>query len=109
MTKDTFKQPMKVIRLWKHECERVFRDRLVSDTDLEKYDEFLNGTLKTWFKEEPLDQVQAIPNLFTSFMDHTSDDMPLYNQARHTQSAAQRSPCPAHIESMSEPRGSCMC
>lgn len=80
MTKDTYKASTKVVRLWKHECERVFRDRLVNQTDLDKYDDFLIATLKSWFKEEPLDQVQAVPNLFTSFIDATADDTPLYNQ-----------------------------
>lgn len=83
MTKDTYKVSTKVVRLWKHECERVFRDRLVNQTDLDKYDEFLIATLKNWFKEEPLDQVQAVPNLFTSFIDATADDTPLYNQVLH--------------------------
>ena len=80
MSKDYFKVTTKVVRLWLHECERVFRDRMVSDTDIEKYDEFVTATLKTAFKEEPLDQVTASPNLFSSFMDFTADDTPVYNQ-----------------------------
>jgi dynein heavy chain, axonemal len=80
MKTDTYKVPLKVIRLWRHECERVFRDRLVNQNDLEKYDEFLIATLKSVFKEEPLDQIQATPNLFTSFIDATADGAPLYNQ-----------------------------
>lgn len=80
MSKDQFKVTTKVVRLWLHECERVFRDRLVNDTDIEKYDEFVSAALKASFKEEPLDQVTAVPNLFTSFMDFTADDTPIYNQ-----------------------------
>jgi dynein heavy chain, axonemal len=80
MKSDVYKAPLKVIRLWKHECERVFRDRLVSQSDLDRYDEFLIATLKSSFKEEPMDQIQAAPNLFTSFIDATADGAPLYNQ-----------------------------
>lgn len=82
MAKDSFKSTTKVVRLWLHECERVFRDRLVSDTDIQKYDEFVSAVLKTSFKDEALDQVSESPNLFTSFMDFTADDTPIYNQVR---------------------------
>lgn len=80
MSKDCFKGTTKVVRLWLHECERVFRDRMVSDSDIEKYQEFVSAALKTAFKEEPLEQVIASPNLFSSFMDFTADDTPIYNQ-----------------------------
>jgi dynein heavy chain, axonemal len=88
MTKEQFKAPVKVARLWAHECERVFRDRLVNDHDLAKYDEMQTATLKAWFKEEPLAEVQAQPNLFTAFMDQSGDGAPLFNQARS---------CAAHL------------
>lgn len=68
MRKDTFKKSSKVVRLWKHECERVFKDRMVSLTDMEKYDDMMSGVIKNWFKEEPLDELNAQPNLFCSFM-----------------------------------------
>lgn len=80
MTKDLFKTTLKVVRVWVHECERVFRDRLVNETDLDKYDEMVTACLKNWFKEEALDQVQAKPNLFSAFMDVSADDTPLFNQ-----------------------------
>lgn len=82
MTKEQFKAPVKVARLWTHECERVFRDRLVSEADMAKYDDMQTAALKTWLKEEPLAEVQAAPNLFTSFMDQTADGTPVYSQAR---------------------------
>jgi hypothetical protein len=82
MTKDTFKSSTKVARLWKHECERVFRDRLVNESDMERYDEFVTATLKSNFKDEPMDQIVAEPNIFTSFIECTADETPLYNQVR---------------------------
>lgn len=80
MAKEQFKAPLKVARLWVHECERVFRDRLVNEHDLAKYDEMLGAALKTWFKEEPLADMTAAPNLFTAFMSASADDTPLYDQ-----------------------------
>ena len=37
MTSVEFKDPMQAVRLLMHECERVLSDRLVSDTDLAKF------------------------------------------------------------------------
>lgn len=82
MTKEQFKTSTKVVRLWTHECERVFRDRLVNEHDLGKYDDMLAATLKNWFKEENLAEVQAAPNLFTAFMEVGADEDPIYTQVR---------------------------
>ena len=38
--KQYYKDPLKVVRLWVHENERVFKDRLINETDLGKFDEF---------------------------------------------------------------------
>ena len=82
MRKDTFKTSTKAVRLWAHECERVFRDRLVCDADLERYDAMQTASLRAAFKEEDLAAVQAAPNLFTAFMDTSTDDTPVFNQVR---------------------------
>lgn len=68
MRKDTFKKSGKVVRLWKHECERVFKDRMVSLSDMDKYEDFVGGVVKNWFKEEPAEELNAQPNLYCSFM-----------------------------------------
>ena len=34
------------VRLWVHECERVFRDRMVCDADAAKFDEFRASVTK---------------------------------------------------------------
>lgn len=82
MRREVFKTGAKAVRLWAHECERVFRDRLVCDADLDRYDDMQAAALKAAFKEEDLEAVQARPNLFTAFMDTSADDTPLFNQAR---------------------------
>lgn len=38
--KEYYREPVKVARLWVHECERVFRDRMINEADMAKFDEF---------------------------------------------------------------------
>jgi dynein heavy chain, axonemal len=80
MTPQLFKSSVKVVRLWVHECERVLRDRLVNETDMGKYDEYVAAALKSWFKEEPAEQINVSPNLFAAFMDGGGDGATVYNQ-----------------------------
>jgi dynein heavy chain, axonemal len=40
MLKEYYREPLKVARLWVHECERVFRDRMVNESDMGKFDDF---------------------------------------------------------------------
>lgn len=40
MIKEYYREPIKAARLWVHECERVFRDRMINDADMVKFDEF---------------------------------------------------------------------
>jgi len=63
-------QPRQAVRLWVHECERVFRDRMVSDADAAKFDEFKAAVTKKYFEDLPggAAAVDARPLLFTSFM-----------------------------------------
>jgi hypothetical protein len=71
----------------------------MNETDLSKYDEFVAATLKTWFKDEPADQVNSIPNLFASFMDASGEGTAVYNQvcvSRHCWQ--QRISCMAVID-----------
>lgn len=58
------------MRLWLHECERVFRDRLVSDADAAKFDEFHAAVAKKYFDDAPggAAALEERPLLFTSFM-----------------------------------------
>ena len=58
------------VRLWMHECERVFRDRLVSEADATKFDEFRVAATKKFFEDLPggMPALEERPLLFTSFM-----------------------------------------
>jgi hypothetical protein len=58
------------VRLWMHECERVFRDRLVSEADASKFDEFRAAVTKKFFEDLPggMAALEERPILFTSFV-----------------------------------------
>lgn len=51
MSKDYFKEPVKVVRLWVHECERVLADRMINDTDMTKFNEFRVTVTKKYFDD----------------------------------------------------------
>lgn len=53
MTKEYFREPSKVVRLWVHECERVLMDRMVNDTDMLKFGDFRINTTKKHFDDIP--------------------------------------------------------
>ena len=68
---------VKVCRLWLHECERVFADRLVSNTEIKRCVDLLQDVAKRHFDQDP-DELFAEPNIFTSFATSTIDDEPAY-------------------------------
>ncbi len=65
-----------MIKLWAHECLRVFSDRLVSEADHEKFEELLKEQIKEKFKREWSSIVEVEPLLFASFVPlvHPDDD-----------------------------------
>jgi dynein heavy chain, axonemal len=51
MVKEEFSEPVSVVRLWVHECERVFLDRMTSDADRFKFNEYRVNTTKKYFDD----------------------------------------------------------
>ena len=49
MTAAQFKDSVSCVRLWIHECERVFADRLISEADSAKFSELRLSTTKKYF------------------------------------------------------------
>ncbi|KAL4450636.1 hypothetical protein ABPG77_000992 [Micractinium sp. CCAP 211/92] len=78
MTVESCKRPLQVVRLWVHECERVLRDRLITDADVLKFEEFKELTVRKHFADVPLADIQASPLVFNSFILHDSNEAPLY-------------------------------
>ena len=57
-----------MIKLWAHECLRVFSDRLISDADHEKFETLLKEQIKDKFKKDWNNIVEVEPLLFASFV-----------------------------------------
>ena len=58
--------PLGIVRLWAHECMRVFYDRLIVEEDREAFMGFLRTGMKEFdFKE---DQILEQPLIYTSFV-----------------------------------------
>lgn len=78
MTRDVFREPLAAVRLWVHECERVFADRLVSEADQAKFHEFRVAATRKHFEDFKQTDIEARPLLFNSFMTRDANDTPLY-------------------------------
>src|SRR3569833_1938671 len=57
-----------MIKLWAHECLRVFQDRLISEEDRTKFDDLLKEVIKEKFKKTWNSIVEVEPLLFGSFV-----------------------------------------
>lgn len=57
-----------IIKLWAHECIRVFHDRLISEEDRESFMELLKEVLTEKFRREWDKLVIVTPLLFSSFV-----------------------------------------
>ena len=69
MTREHFKEPLHVARLWVHECERVLSDRLVNSADLARFAEFRANATKKHFD----DIKQARLSFTAAITGHVSD------------------------------------
>ena len=49
MTPVRFRDAVSCVRLWIHECERVFADRLISEADIAKFNELRMSATKKHF------------------------------------------------------------
>jgi dynein heavy chain len=59
--------PLAVVRMWAHECHRVWRDRLITDQDVESYMGFMANGCKE-FPDMKTDEIFAEPLLYTSYV-----------------------------------------
>ena len=57
-----------MIKLWAHECLRVFADRLINDDDRQKFDALLKEIVQEKFKKGWKNIVEVEPLLFGSFV-----------------------------------------
>jgi len=78
MVKEFYADPIKVVRLWVHECERVFLDRMVSEQDMTKFGEMRSTVTKKYFQDLDMAAVEERPLIYTNFMTFNSEDEPIY-------------------------------
>jgi len=57
-----------MLKLWAHECLRVFQDRLISLDDRAEFQDMMSGIMKEKFKKEWSSIVKVEPLLFASFV-----------------------------------------
>ncbi|KAM3134228.1 hypothetical protein pb186bvf_013648 [Paramecium bursaria] len=67
-TQRSFKDDNDFIKLWAHECQRVFQDRLISIEDQNTFDKILKDILFTTFKRDWSSLVKLEPLLWASFV-----------------------------------------
>eukprot|EP00201_Polytomella_parva_P017476 CAMPEP_0175071536 /NCGR_PEP_ID=MMETSP0052_2-20121109/19298_1 /TAXON_ID=51329 ORGANISM="Polytomella parva, Strain SAG 63-3" /NCGR_SAMPLE_ID=MMETSP0052_2 /ASSEMBLY_ACC=CAM_ASM_000194 /LENGTH=4543 /DNA_ID=CAMNT_0016338719 /DNA_START=12 /DNA_END=13643 /DNA_ORIENTATION=- len=83
MLKEYYRDPLKVARLWVHESERVFRDRMINEADLTKFDEFRAVVAKKYFDDcaGGVAAVEERPLIYASnaSMTFTGEDVAVYN------------------------------
>jgi len=56
-----------LVRMWAHECHRVYLDRLIMEEDVAKYMEFMNNGCKEFTDFKP-DAIFAEPLIYTNFV-----------------------------------------
>lgn len=57
-----------MVKLWAHECLRVFQDRLINNEDRQQFQTLLSQTIKEKFKRDWNNLVQVEPLIFGSFV-----------------------------------------
>ena len=72
-----YSSALKMCRLWMHECQRVFTDRMVTSTEAARCVEVLQDVAKRFLDQDP-EELFAAPNIFTSFATRTIDEQPAY-------------------------------
>ncbi len=67
-TSKSFQNDKDFIKLWAHECSRIFKDRLINIKDQSFFDNLLKDMIKTNFKRDWDGLVTVEPLLFASFV-----------------------------------------
>ncbi|XP_062977556.1 dynein axonemal heavy chain 17 [Elgaria multicarinata webbii] len=83
-THECLKVPSDLVRLWLHEAERVYCDKLVEDKDQESFGRVMMATCKKFFEDLGDNIVFAKPNVFCHFAQGIGD--PKYLPVSNTQS-----------------------
>ncbi|NXI41699.1 DYH17 protein, partial [Galbula dea] len=66
-TPKCLKSPVDLVRLWLHEAERVYGDKLIDEKDQKNFKKMLEDTCKKFFGDLSEDLVFAKPNIYCHF------------------------------------------
>ena len=81
ITPELYTTAPQCVRLWMHECTRVFGDRLTTAAESSRFRKLLVDACKKNFEEHSDETVLAEPLIFTSFCSQTLDGEPAYIEA----------------------------
>ncbi|KAG7325031.1 hypothetical protein KOW79_011347 [Hemibagrus wyckioides] len=70
---ESVKVPFDLIRIWLHECNRVYGDRLTDEKDIELFEKIQEDICKNCFEEENLGKLFAKPNIYCHFAQGTGN------------------------------------
>lgn len=71
--------PTQLARLWIHECQRVYKDKLVDKDDNHLFDKILKEAASKYFEDIPSDDIFAKPLLFCHFATGVGDSKYNFN------------------------------
>lgn len=66
-TKECIKSPVDLVRIWNHECDRVYRDKFIDIKDIELYDKLQSDFNKKLFDDMDEEALNMKPLLFSHF------------------------------------------
>lgn len=69
--------PLGIVRMWAHECHRVWQDRFITEEDHTSYMNFMAGGMKEFTEFKPEDILET-PLLYTSYVSVCEGHEPLY-------------------------------
>ncbi|KAM9371463.1 dynein axonemal heavy chain 17 [Phaethornis superciliosus] len=72
-TPECLKSPVDLVRLWLHEAERVYGDKLIDENDQNSFGKILVDTCKKFFAELGEDLIFAKPNIYCHFAQGIGD------------------------------------
>ena len=79
-----------LLKLWTHECSRIFEDRLVNNEDRDWFQQLLKKTMTTEFSVDPGEIIGDGPLLYGDFMMPNTDNK-IYEEI--TDMEKVRKPC----------------
>ena len=76
MSAEFYDKPRQLVRLYYHECSRVFGDRLTTTLETNRFTKMLIDCTKKNFEEHSSEEDLRLPITFTSFVEQTGDGEP---------------------------------